>query len=179
MLLYPVFFTVTFILLRLARIDITEHSLSYLGATPVYGIYFDIALVVGGGCQLVILLELLFNRKVKVTILNMNPLLFLTSTTIMGILTGIITNNVSKGAHFVIAAIGFFSAFLGWTLLGLALLRMKRRFSGLLMVVFGCVMMPILMYVGISAWSVNAMIELIFFLAAYITNLVIYEVYLR
>lgn len=51
---YPIFFLVTFVLLRLAKVDPTKRSYSFLGATKPYGKYFDMNLIMAGIFQLII-----------------------------------------------------------------------------------------------------------------------------
>lgn len=102
--------------------------------------------------------------------------MFLSLTTITGIIVGIITLNVSEKAHLMISIIGFVSSLPGWLLFGLSLYK-DYMYSGLLMMTSGVILIPFLMTVGAKTKELVGNYESLFFFAAYLTNIVIYVTY--
>ena len=96
---YPIFFLVSVSLFKVTGINLFNNSLSYLGSVGRFGKYFDVTLVIVGILQFLIFLSLFLHRKLKPIKTDIIPVALLSVTTIAGILTGIVTNNVSKEIH--------------------------------------------------------------------------------
>jgi hypothetical protein len=147
-----------------------------LGATKPYGKFFDLNLIMAGVFQLTIFSSIYIYHLIDPTPLNIISVVFLSLTTITGILAGVITINVSETFHIKIATVGFASSSLGWILFSLSLYKVNIYY-GLLIMSLGLILIPYLTTVYKKVGDLKANYESLFFLAAYLTNLVIYMTY--
>jgi len=171
-----IFFLFSMKLFHMSKRDMKEESFSELGCDRKYGRSFNVLLVVTGLSQLLFLI--IFHSFVMKMVQTSGRFGFecLIVTTIMGICEGIFTLNRYPKTHPIIGAFGFVFACIGWVTLGKDILTINL-IAGEAFIVFGLIIPFILIPAFIRHRNdLPAMYESIFFLSAFVTDILLFRI---
>jgi hypothetical protein len=176
---WPIFFSVSSVLFRASGFNCTKKSFSDLGSHRTLGKLFNALLVSVGIIQLIILTRVLQIVSTLSEHTQFIAVVCLMVTTVMGIIEGVITKKMNERVHSAVGVIGFAFSAIGWIVLSVSLFRLHVFMS----VVMGILGVMILTVVPYATWkffrakTCPAVYELILFIGAFVTNIVLSVMY--
>jgi hypothetical protein len=176
LVVWPIFFLLTFILFRKAKLSVSSYTYSNLGLDKNYGNLFNILLITTGAIQLCFLGSVFLSQYSNFKWSSIIGLGSLVTTTIMGILTGAIPENKNGNLHLIFAKAGFIFSIIGYSLYGTFLLN-QNLLIGVFMLFWGCFIMPFQIFGYWSGKGIYAKNEFFMFLGAFFTNIALIFLY--
>jgi hypothetical protein len=176
LLIWPLFFLISFFLFKKAKLSVFSNTYSDLGSHSIFGHFFNTLLIVAGVIQLVFLISvllLLLHVYNTIAILGLSCLIV---TTLAGVFTGIITEVNNKTLHKNLAIIGFSFSIIGYILFGIYFLSSNLA-VGAFMLCWGFVVMPYQAFRHLSGHKLYAKNEFFIFLGAFLTNIALVVLY--
>jgi hypothetical protein len=173
---WPLFFLITFLLFKMTRYSASHYTYSNLGSHPKYGWLFNATLTITGIIQLMFLGGVLKSRIFEYSLLGVIGLSCLITTTVTGIIAGVIPEYIHDKLHLFISKVGFLFSIVGYILYGLYLFP-HIPFVGLFMLTWGLLVMPYQVYRYVSSSNVCAKNEFFMFLGAFLTNTALVYLY--
>jgi hypothetical protein len=174
LLIWPLFYILSFLLFKQTNLSFIKNSFSELGSVNGWGVYFDILLILAGTAQLGVFY--LFSKKYILSQLAMIGIAFFTTTTLAGILVGLVTLNINSNLHFYISLVGFLFSIIGWIFFGVSLIRKNTAYF-IIMFFWGLIVVPasiIFLYDPINR-ILPAIGEMSMFMGAYLTGLIMFR----
>jgi hypothetical protein len=175
LIIWPVFFYLSFYFLNLVGLSYHEYPFSNIGAIPKIGKYFNLLLTVLGCFQLYLFYYFLQNNTLQFNIIGILGLTFLVTTTITGVLTGLINQRMNIKVHNLFAATGFTACIPGWILFGGQLFNIYTVRS-LILLSWGLIVMPFVALFFYKSNKISAKLEIFMFLGAFITDLILISI---
>jgi len=161
--IWPLFFMVSYMLIKSSSRKFKISSFSDLGSSKVNGTKFDILLIATGLFQIAFLSGYLSRYGLAIVLLMI--------TSFFGILSGVVRQKGHLSAHKVICTIGFTLSAPGWAMLGLRVLP-QNNILGTLLLAWGIAIIPLLLFAVFQKRPLLKY-ELVFFFGAFITNLIL------
>lgn len=159
--IWPLFFITSSLLIKSSPRKSSIHSFSDLGSSSANGTKFDVLLILAGLFQIVFLNGYLQRFGLAI--------LALMVTSFFGILSGVIRQKGHRLAHKIVCTVGFAISAPGWAVLGLQTIQLNKVLGSLL-VVLGLTIIPLLLY-AVFQKKPLLKYELVFFFGAFLTNL--------
>lgn len=169
LVLWPIFFIIASSLYKRSSLDPRYKSFSVLGASYPIGKYFNSLLISTGALQLIFLLFV----YARLTNNDLKPVLYLfLSSTILGIMAGIINLKINTVAHYIVSFFGFLLGCAGYIIFAYQMSEVAFTCSTTL-ILFSLVTLAGVVYFFIKINDIPAYIEYCFFLNAFLSNLLI------
>lgn len=170
---WPIFLILSYILLRMTRLNVRIHSLSQLGSNKTTGWIFNTLLFYVSCIETIFLFRYTYLEDLMQRIMIY---LFL-CTSVCGMLVSYISERKSQFSHRIIVFIGFSTAIAGWCLLGIQL-SARNTLLFLVMLTWALYFtLTCIRRINLKTYIMPAIYESLMFLGAFLTNVIIMRIY--